>query len=283
MHGQFMVYHKQDGGAHGFQPLHENVGSDREVAHMIRNKRIVILAGPNGAGKSTFASKYLASEANVPTFLNADVIAADLNPLRPDLAAIQAGRMMLSQIDECVSRGESFAIETTLSGRGFARAIPSWREQGYWIKLYFLRLPTPEACITRVRQRVREGGHDIPEAVIHRRFHSGWRNFESIYRSRVDEWVVYNMSEKGPILVSEGVTDMNEQVQKQAPRRYVPSAEERKRDSERAMAALRSAAREAQRRAIETTGSFVVYRDGKLVHIYSLDESTSEDSDVARD
>jgi len=110
---------------------------------------------------------------------------------------------MLSQINEHVRKGESFAYETTLSGRGYAQRIPRWQEQGYQVKLFFLRLPTPEMAIIRVKQRVREGGHDVPEAVIRRRFHSGWRNFENIYRDLADEWALYDNSGVQPLLLAE--------------------------------------------------------------------------------
>ena len=170
---------------------------------MTDSKRILIIAGPNGAGKTIFATAFLPNEANCPTFINADLIAAGLSPFRPDLAAIRAGRVMLNLIHDYARRGESFAFETTLSGRSYARLIPRWRAQGYWIKLFFLRLPTPEAAIARVRQRVMEGGHDIPEPVIRRRFHAGWQNFKSIYRDLVDEWAVYDNSCATPVLVGE--------------------------------------------------------------------------------
>ena len=94
-------------------------------------RRIIIIAGPNGAGKTTFATEYLPNEANTPTFINADLIARGLDPFQPERAAFRAGRMMLEMIDACVRRGESFAFETTLSGRGYARMIPKWQEQGY--------------------------------------------------------------------------------------------------------------------------------------------------------
>lgn len=246
---------------------------------MIQTKKIVIVAGPNGAGKTTFATEYLSNEANVPTFLNADVIAADLNPSRPDLAAIPAGRMMLSQIDECVSKGQSFAFETTLSGRGFARAIPSWREEGYWVELYFLRMPTPGMCITRVRQRVREGGHHIPEAVIRRRFQAGWQNLESVYRAIVDDWTVCETFREEPRAGVGEATAVNEQGQGD----QAHWALSRKRSSDRAMAALQRAASVAQRRALETTGSYVVYRDGRLVHHYRPREPSPQGAlDVGR-
>ncbi len=98
--------------------------------------------------------------------------------------------MILAMIDACVSRGENFAFETTLSGRGYARMIPRWQAQGYWVTLIFLRLSSPETAIARVRQRVQEGGHNVPENVVRRRFHTSWRNFQHIYRDLVNEWEI---------------------------------------------------------------------------------------------
>ena len=157
------------------------------------DKRIIIFAGPNGAGKTTFAREILPNEANTLTFINADLLAAGLDPLQPDRAAFRAGRMMLEMIDACVQKGENFAFETTLSGRGYARMIPRWQEQGYWVTLIFLRVSSPEVAIERVRQRVQEGGHDVPEDVIRRRFDASRHNFEHIYRDLVDEAIIYNV------------------------------------------------------------------------------------------
>ena len=179
-------------------------GRSRKALTVTADKRVFVIAGPNGAGKTTFATEFLPHEAGCPIFVNADLIAAGLSPFRSSLVAVQAGRLMLKQIDEHAQRGRSFAFETTLSGRGYARRIPRWREQGYRVKLFFLGLPTPEAAIARVRQRVLEGGHDVPEPVVRRRFHAGWRNFERIYRDLVDAWAVYDNSGAVPILVAEG-------------------------------------------------------------------------------
>jgi predicted ABC-type ATPase len=166
-------------------------------------KRILIIAGPNGAGKTSFATEFLPNEADCPIFVNADLIAAGLSPFRPDVAAIRAGRLMLNQIHEHARRGDSFSFETTLSGRGYSRLIPTWQEQGYQVKLFFLRLPTPELAIARVKQRVSEGGHNVPETIVCRRFHSGLRNFEHIYQDMVDEWALYDNSGNTPKLISE--------------------------------------------------------------------------------
>ena len=167
------------------------------------DKRILVIAGPNGAGKTTFATEFLPHEADCPVFVNADLIAAGLSPFHSGLVAVQAARLMLRQIDEHARRGCSFAFETTLSGRRYARRISRWQEQGYRVKLFYLRLPTPEAAIARVAQRVSEGGHDVPEPVVRRRFRAGWRNFEHIYRDLVDAWAVYDNSGDVPMLVAE--------------------------------------------------------------------------------
>ena len=170
---------------------------------MTADKKIFAIAGPNGAGKTTFATEFLTNEAHCPVFVNADLIAAGLSPFGSGQVAVQAARLMLRQIDAHTRQGRSFAFETTLSGHRHARRIPCWQEQGYRVKLFFLRLPTPEAAIARVAKRVSEGGHDVPEPVIRRRFHSGWRNFEHIYRDLVDAWAVYDNSGEVPVLVAE--------------------------------------------------------------------------------
>lgn len=167
-------------------------------------RRILIIAGPNGAGKTTFATEFLPNEAHCPIFVNADLIAAGLSPFRADLAGFRAGRLMLRQIHEHARKGDSFAFETTLSGRVYARWIPRWQTDGYRVKLFFLRLPTPEAAIARVAQRVSEGGHDVPEPVIRRRFLAGLRNYELVYRGLVNEWAEYDNSGETPKLLAEG-------------------------------------------------------------------------------
>jgi predicted ABC-type ATPase len=132
-------------------------------------QRVVIVAGPNGAGKTTFAREFLPREADCPTFVNADLIASGLSPFDPDRAAVRAGRLMLQLIKEHAKRRETFAFETTLAGRNYARSIREWKRDGYRITLFFLSLPSPEIAVLRVAERVRQGGHDVPEEVIRRR------------------------------------------------------------------------------------------------------------------
>ena len=171
------------------------------------SKKIIILAGPNGAGKTTFARSFLPEEAQCPRFINADLIAAGLSPFAPETAVMKAGRLMLKEIAECVRRGESFAFETTLSGLSYAARIRQWRELGYHVSLYFLALPSAETAIARVAERVRQGGHDIPEAVIRRRFAAGLRNLENAYKSEVDTWAKYDNVGERPTLLEWGESE----------------------------------------------------------------------------
>ena len=166
--------------------------------------RIVIIAGPNGAGKTTFARAFLPQEAQLPRFINADLIAAGLSPFAPDTAAIKAARLMLEEIAGCASRQESFAFETTLAGLGYLRHIREWKEAGYHVSIFFLALPTAELAIARVAERVLHGGHNIPEDVIRRRFEAGRNNFNRRYRAVVDAWALHDNAGEEPVLIEWG-------------------------------------------------------------------------------
>jgi predicted ABC-type ATPase len=168
------------------------------------SRKIIIIAGPNGAGKTTFARSFLPAEAQCPRFINADLIAAGLSPFSPETAALKAGRLMLAEIADCVRKGESFAFETTLAGLGYLAYIPQWRRQGYHVSLFFLSLRNADAAVARVAERVRQGGHHIPEGVIRRRFAAGLRNLEDTYKSAVDSWAIYDNTGESPVLLSWG-------------------------------------------------------------------------------
>ncbi len=169
-----------------------------------QERRIIIIAGSNGAGKTTFAREFLPKEVGCPLFVNADLIAAGLSPFEPATAAIRAGRMMIEEIETDVREKRSFAFETTLSGRRYARMIPQWQDLGHRIKLVFLCLEDVKIAIERIRVRVRQGGHGIPEDVVRRRYETGWRNFQQTYRNLVDAWVIYDNSGETPVLVDSG-------------------------------------------------------------------------------
>lgn len=168
---------------------------------MERERKVIIIAGPNGAGKTTFAREFLPHEAGCPVFVNADLIAAGLAPFAPEQAALQAGRVMLQELDRHFSQRASFAFETTLAGRGYLWRVQTWQRAGYKVKLIFLRLDSADEAIARVAQRVKQGGHHIPADMIRRRFRAGLDNFEKLYAPLVDAWVLYDNAGTVPVLL----------------------------------------------------------------------------------
>lgn len=180
------------------------IGGSLTITEVDSARKIIIIAGPNGAGKTTFARSFLPAEAQLPRFFNADMIAAGLAPFAPETAAIRAGRLMLEEIARCARGGESFAFETTLSGLGYLRHIAGWRAKGYRVSLFFLTLPDVDIAIARVATRVRQGGHDIPEPVIRRRFASGLHNFRLHYMQAVNDWALYDNTGLEPVMLEWG-------------------------------------------------------------------------------
>jgi len=168
-----------------------------------RRPNCIVIAGPNGAGKTTFAREYLPGVARVIHFVNADLIAGGLSPLKPELAAIAAGRVVLRELDRLSSDRSNFAFETTLSGHNYARRLESWKRAGYRIKIVYLRLDSIDLALRRIAVRVQQGGHDVPRRDVIRRFKRGWENFESIYRPMADSWAVYDNSGVSPVLLEE--------------------------------------------------------------------------------
>lgn len=168
---------------------------------------LYIVAGANGAGKSTFARLFLPDYADCKEFVNADLIAAGLSPFNPDSLALEAGRLMLARIDALTREGTDFGFETTLAGRSWLPLLARLRQAGYRLHLFFLWIPTPELAVSRVQERVRGGGHSIPEEVVRRRFGRGLGNFFHLYAPAVDAWIVFDNSMKPPDLIAMGVED----------------------------------------------------------------------------
>ncbi|MEI6433550.1 MAG: zeta toxin family protein, partial [Bacteroidota bacterium] len=124
---------------------------------------LYIIAGCNGAGKTTASYTVLPEMLNCKEFVNADEIARGLSPFQPEKVAIDAGKIMLTRIQELIKSKVDFSFETTLSPRYFIILIKEAQEQGYFVTLVFFWLNSVDLAIQRVRMRVSEGGHDIPE------------------------------------------------------------------------------------------------------------------------
>ncbi|MCM8779570.1 MAG: zeta toxin family protein [Candidatus Omnitrophica bacterium] len=163
---------------------------------------IYIIAGPNGSGKTTFARMFLPDYVNCPNFINADLIAQGLAPFEPRSAAIKAGKLVLKQIHEFAGRGVDFAFETTLSGRSYAALFKKLKTKGYALHCFFLWVPSPELAIARIKDRVREGGHNMPAVDVRRRFTRGINNLFKIYEPLFDSWMLFDNSKVKPVLIA---------------------------------------------------------------------------------
>ena len=171
----------------------------------IKRPHLIVIAGPNGAGKSTTAPSLLKGTLKVTEFVNADIIAQGLSGFQPEGAVFHAGRVMLERIHYLAKKRIDFAFETTLASRTFALWITDLRKTGYDFHLVFLWLPNEECAIARVAERVRMGGHNVPEETIRRRYHTGLKNFFRLYKPLADFWRVYDNSEPaGPRLIASG-------------------------------------------------------------------------------
>jgi predicted ABC-type ATPase len=166
--------------------------------------RCIIIAGPNGAGKTTFAREFLSREAGVVHFVNPDLIASGLSPLRPDLAALAAGRLFLRELDRFAKSKDDFAFESTLSGLTYLSRLKRWTAAGYRIEIIYLRVSSPRIALRRIAARVRQGGHDVPRSAVLRRFSRSWNNFQKQYRLLADVWSVYDNSGATPRLLEQG-------------------------------------------------------------------------------
>ncbi len=162
---------------------------------------MLVIAGPNGAGKTTLAPRLLRDTFGLMEYVNADPIALGLSAFRPETVAFQAGRVMLTRLHELVEKRVSFAFESTLATRSHVPWIRSACERGYEFHLFFLWLTSPDLAVERVEERVRLGGHDVPDEVVRRRYERGARNFFRFYMGLAKTWVIYDNSGSGARLL----------------------------------------------------------------------------------
>jgi len=166
---------------------------------------ISIIAGPNGSGKSTCGPALLQHHFDISEFVNADTIATGLSAFNPEDIAIEASRIMLKRIKTLATKKRDLAFETTLSSRTFAQWLKKEKENGYHFTLLYFWLLSPDLAVARVAERVRLGGHTVPEETIRRRYIKSIQNFFSLYQPLADNWVIFDNSAKNnPTKIAEG-------------------------------------------------------------------------------
>jgi predicted ABC-type ATPase len=174
---------------------------------------VIMLAGPNGAGKTTSSRSLLAQTLKVTTFVNADIIAQGLAGFDPESAAWEASRIMLERLEELAEKRQDFAFETTLAARSYVPRIEKWRSEGYCYQLYYFWLPSADLAVQRVADRVRQGGHHVPEETVRHRYRQSVGNLFNLYIPLADVWNIYLNVQPGlPELVARGSSTVVETV-----------------------------------------------------------------------
>ena len=175
-----------------------------------------MIGGPNGAGKTTVSLSLLPKLLNCHEYINADAIAAALSPFAPETTAIQAGRLMLQRIHLLANQKKDFAFETTMASKTFGMFLKKCKEQNYQINLLYIWLQNPKLAITRVHDRVLNGGHHIPDEIVLRRYMRSMSNFINIYLPLADSWYLYDNSSEEPEIVAEKKLDASLNIINQA-------------------------------------------------------------------
>lgn len=175
-------------------------------------KTLYIISGCNGAGKTTASLRVLPGVLDCKQFVNADEIARGLSPLDPDSMAIEAGKLMKARAEQLLEGEENFAMETTLSARTYIKLIKRAREKGFRVQLIFFWLKSPETAITRVAQRVQEGGHNVPQNVIIRRYYTGLNNLFNLFMPIVDVWMLFDNSDMQKVMIATGGMDIETKI-----------------------------------------------------------------------
>jgi len=165
-------------------------------------KNVYIIAGPNGSGKTTFAKTFLPEYTKCERFINADLIARGLSPFSPQQVALKSGKLVLGQIKELSRNGSDFAFETTMSGATYLKYFKMMKEKGYKVHIFFLWIPNSQLAIARVKDRVSQGGHNVPIKDIKRRFARSMERFFKEYRLLADKWILFNNSGAKPEIIA---------------------------------------------------------------------------------
>ena len=165
------------------------------------DRHLYVIAGSNGAGKTTFAREFLPDYAHCRRFINPDLIAAGLSPFDPSAAAAEAGKVVLNEVQRAIHAGESFAFESTLSGRTYLRILRQAREAGFALHLFYLWIPSVDLALARIKDRVEAGGHNVPEPDVRRRYSRSLRNLFLLYGPEMSTIHFFDNSGETPNLI----------------------------------------------------------------------------------
>jgi predicted ABC-type ATPase len=165
---------------------------------------LYIIAGCNGAGKTTASLTILPEILQCREFVNADNIAAGISPFNVEGVAIEAGRIMLHRINELQQLKDDFAFETTLATRSYVSLVHKAQARGYKVSLIYIWLNSPDLALQRVAERVSQGGHNIPENVIRRRYYRGIYNLFNLFMPICDFWTLADNSVKELKMIARG-------------------------------------------------------------------------------
>ena len=189
---------------------------------------LYIISGCNGAGKTTASYTILPEILNCKEFVNADEIAKGLSPFQPETVAFHAGRIMWERINELLDQNVDFAIETTLTTLSYQKTIELAKTKGYTVTLLFFWLNDVNLAIERVKTRVMEGGHNIPEEVIIRRYKKGIKNLTKVFVNLCDYWLVIDNSSRPYTFIAEGNEELETMVYHQESWNKIKSAKNEK-------------------------------------------------------
>lgn len=193
----------------------------------MKNKNLYIIAGCNGAGKTTASFTILPEILDCKEFVNADEIAKGLSPFQPDKVALEAGRIMINRINDLLKEDLSFAFETTLATKSYRNKILLAKNKGYTVTLLFFWLQTIELAKERVATRVLEGGYNIPNDIIERRYLNGIKNLFSIYIPIVDELMIFDNSQVKSELIASKSNDSSLIIRNEQKFNYLKSYHEK--------------------------------------------------------
>jgi Uncharacterized protein conserved in bacteria len=178
--------------------------SELKNERFLMSKNLYIISGCNGAGKTTASYTVLPVTLQCTEFVNADEIAKGLSPFNPESEKIAAGRLMMSRIKKLIGMNGDFAIETTLATKTYRKLIQNAHEIGYNVNLLYFWLNSPELALKRVAERVKNGGHNVEEAVVRRRYIQGIKNLFEIYCPLVDHFILIDNSITPSEIFAEG-------------------------------------------------------------------------------